>query len=135
MSGDARATPDRLDTADLLRTAQAALKERVLPHLPEDERYTGLLLAAALEIAAREAALGPPALAARRERLSALYGEAPDPAEDAAAAVARLERRLAADIRAGAFDAPGPRRDKAYEALCAAAADALAVSNPRYRIG
>lgn len=124
---------EKLDPADLLRIAGEAFQDELLPRLPDVARYTGLLVAAAVAVAAREASLGPAQLAAERGRLCRLYSETPDPAEDAAETVRRLNRRLAADIRAGVFDTPGPRRDAAYDAVRAAAAAGVAVSNPRYR--
>lgn len=122
-----------LDPADLLAVAVEAFRDEIQPHLPEDARYTGLLIAAAMAVAAREATLGPDAEERELARLYAVFGEDPDPGEDRKAALRRLNRRLADDIRAGVYDEDNPAHARVYQALVETVADALSISNPRYR--
>ena len=95
---------DRLET--VLAAARAALAAEILPALPAGLRYTGLMVANALAIAERELIAGDTAAGAERERVRALLAEHSDPAaaETLAAALARYNRHLAGDIRAGRFD-------------------------------
>jgi hypothetical protein len=81
------------------------------------------LVARCLAIAAREAAAGDAPLSAAQAELAALCGEGglPD-----------LWRRLAADIRAGLFDAPGERRDAVLRLLWATTIARLRESNPEF---
>lgn len=52
---------DRPDAKELIEIARAALANELLPLLPPDQRITGLMVASALAIAARELASPPPA--------------------------------------------------------------------------
>jgi|EndMetStandDraft_9_1072997.scaffolds.fasta_scaffold04869_4 hypothetical protein len=111
------------DAHDLLATALEAFRADVLPVVPAEKRYAALMIANALamaarEFAAREGEAAPP-------QAAALY-------EDGARLPAgEFESRLAADIEAGAFDAPGPRREAAFAAVKAINAARLAISNPK----
>ncbi|MGE3933209.1 MAG: DUF6285 domain-containing protein [Rhodospirillaceae bacterium] len=112
---------DRPAALELLAAARDTVADTLVPALPEEQRYAARLVAAAIATALRELAAGDAAASAERRALAALYGD--DPAAD---------RRLAADIRAGAFDPPSERRD-AVLALLRADVDArLSVSNPGY---
>lgn len=53
---------DRPDARELLEIARATLAAELLPLLPADKRMTGLMVASALGMAARELASPPPAL-------------------------------------------------------------------------
>jgi len=90
---------DRPTAPDLLETAQAVLRARLLPALPRDLKYDALMVLNAIGIAARQTAAGEAPVQEARARLAALY-DAPDTSLEV------LEARLAADIRAGRFD-PG----------------------------
>jgi uncharacterized protein DUF6285 len=81
------------------------------------------LVERARAIAARERAAGEAPLEACRGALVALYGEAE---------LGPLLRRLADDIRAGLYDAPGPQRDAVGHLLWAMTRQKLAESNPDY---
>lgn len=81
------------------------------------------LIARALAIAEREARFGAAPLTACRDALAALYG---------AGELADLLSRFAAEIRAGAFDAPGERREQARRLLWAMTLQKLRESNPEY---
>lgn len=112
------------DLADLLATARAALRDLIVTGLSDDARYAALMVANAMAIAARQLAAGDRPLNEAHDRLTALYA-APD------TPLAELARRLAADIRAGAFDAPTPRRAAALDHLWLDARAAAEHSNPK----
>jgi hypothetical protein len=117
---------DRPDGARLLELAQETLMRELATQLPEDQRQEIALIARAMTIAAREldAARAPPAIC--HAALAQLYGEG-----DADS----LMRRLAREIRAGAHDAPGPKRDAVRSLLWAMTREKLRVSNPEYLAG
>lgn len=108
---------------DLLEAARAALVNEVIPQLPADRRYPALMAANAIAISIRELD-GSASAAAERARLAALPGQA------AGESLAEANRRLAARIRAGAFD-EGPARAALLEHLEATTRERLAVSNPK----
>lgn len=113
--------------ADLLETARAVLRGTILPQLPPSARYEALMVANAMAIAARQVAAGERPAEEARLRLAAIYGVPVEPAPDLGA----LERRLAADLRQGAFDRPGEARDRVFEHLWRTASDRAAESNPK----
>lgn len=125
---------DRPKGAELLAIARRTLIEKLMDLLPEERRGDASRIAEAMAIAAREIEAGERPLRAELERLAALYGEAPAEAGDREALegeVTRLNRRLAADIRAGKFDPPDRRR-AARAHLLASARDKLAESKPEH---
>jgi hypothetical protein len=95
---------DKPGGAELLDLAREALMRDLLPHLPEERRRDALMVASAIAIARRELERAPPAI-------------------DAVA--------LAAEIRAGAYDAPSPQREATRVALWALVKDALRIANPK----
>lgn len=114
--------------ADILQTAHKLMRERLVPALPEAERYSGLLIASAMAIVARELTKG--AETAEREttdhsRLGVLLG-LPD------AAPVDLWRNLARRIRTGDFDPGYPDHDQVFEILRSAARADVEVCNPAY---
>ncbi len=121
---------ERPDAAELLALARAALLEGIADAVPAERRYTVLMAANAIAIAGREIAGGPRAARETLTALAGLYGEAAvagEEAETVETRLAGLERRLAGDIRRGAFDGD-PRLP---ELLLRRARDALAISNPK----
>jgi hypothetical protein len=122
---------ERPSGAELLAIARQVLRDRLLPRLPEDCRYDTLMVANAMAIAAREAEAGETPLRAELAGIAALYGEtAADPAGRQALtqAVAAANRRLARDIRDGAF---AGREAALRRHLDRVVAGQLAVSNPK----
>jgi hypothetical protein len=114
---------DLPDGAALLVAARRLLLEELLPLLPAERRYDGLMIGNAVAIAARELADHGAAAHAAAERLAAFYGEpggAPGP----------LERRLAAEIRAGRYDA-GERRSALLALLRAEVGGRVRMANPK----
>jgi hypothetical protein len=115
---------DGPDGAVLLAIARASLLEEVLPKVPPGQVYAVRMIANAMAIAARELA-AEDAEKEARARILALYREAgmAEPEGD-------IERALAADIRAGRFDA----HEAALGELLAWQVDArLKLANPRAR--
>lgn len=95
--------------AVLLTIARAKLLGELLPSLPVDQVYTARMIANAMAIAARE--LTSDGAAVEREgarRAATLYREAGLAEPPLELGAEEMERRLAADIRAGRFDAAGP---------------------------
>ena len=122
---------DRPNAAELLKAARDAFSAELLPALPEALRYTALMVANALAIAERGLTAGDIAARAERERLCRLLPECPAPvaAEGLSDMLARYNRRLAEDIRAGRFD--GEQRGTLLEHLRVTTEEKLAVSNPK----
>jgi Domain of unknown function (DUF6285) len=120
---------DRPTGAELLAEARRTLLELLLPLLPADRRYDGLMIANAMAIAARELA-GADSL---RKAVDALAPLVQVESADAAPAeqVRQLEGQLARDIRAGVYDAPGSRRDAARRYLREVTIARLQLSNPK----
>ena len=123
---------DGPDGPDLLDVTRRRLVDELLPMLPADSRFDVLMIGNAMGIAARESRAGENGLRAALARLAALYGQAvePTPIEDVRDRLSQLNRRLAADIRAGVFDA-GPRRRALIDHLRATTRARLAITNPK----
>jgi hypothetical protein len=109
------------DSANLLATAREVLLKELLPHLPEARKFQARMVANAMAIAAREGTADPaPILSMLRQALTA-----PDaPAEE-------LQRRLAAEIRAGRHDPGTPRHAAVAAALAELVRTRCAVSAPK----
>jgi Domain of unknown function (DUF6285) len=114
---------DRPDAAALLDFASAALLRDLAPLLPAERQHEAVLIARAVAIAGREAAAGDAPLRACQAALAELLGEGD---------LDTLLRRLAAAIRAGAYDAPGPEREDVRRLLWAITVQKLRESNPDY---
>lgn len=123
---------DGPDGPDLLGVARRRLVDELLPLLPADRRLDVLMIANAMGIAARESRSGESELRAALARLGALYGASAEAAStgDARDGLSQLNRRLAADIRAGVFDA-GPQRVALTNHLRATTRARLAITNPK----
>ena len=126
---------DISDAADLTETARDALLRDLLSSLPGERRYTALMIANALAIAAREHRLGAAAVrseAHRLQRLLADMGPLARPTEgaDERDALPSLRKAVCASIRAGDFDESG-RAAALAAALALTAEDRLAISNPK----
>ncbi len=113
------------DGAELLRTARTALLEELLPQLPAEMRYTTLMVANAMAIAAREADAGD----GHRRHEHTLLRELLEAEPDAGVSVGELNRRLASELRAGTFDRQTVR---VGELLLEEIRDRLRISNPKY---
>jgi hypothetical protein len=126
---------DISDAIDLITTAREVLMRDVLPILPKDKRYAGLMIANAMAIASREQTLATFAERDEAARLWKLLHEgdtaprlAPD--SEAQSDVSAMRHAMSAAIRAGRFD------DREHESalvahLARTAADWVAISNPK----
>jgi hypothetical protein len=118
---------DRPDGKRLLELARSVFLAELLPRLPEDKRYDGLMVAAAMAIGARELGAGAAPYEEERRGLMRILDEMPTGDEPLEAALERLNRRLAQELRAGRWDG-----DPAVHALLHAAAVArLKENNPK----
>lgn len=126
---------DHSGDSGLLRIAHDTLVEGVLPALTGAPRYQALMVARALAIVEREAALGSDA--ERQEWLgfaSLIRGgmeAAPADATNIASLLQRGRRALCVEIRNGGFDSPGPRREALLAHLALITENRLKISNPR----
>ena len=118
--------------ADLLSIARETLLAELLPLVSGDTRYTLLMVANAMVIAAREREAGEGPAQAELSRIDALYGRGTRELHGHAlrVAVGEAERELAQDIRGGAFD-DAPRREALLEHLRASVAARLRLSSPK----
>jgi uncharacterized protein DUF6285 len=117
------------DAEDLIATARDALLADVLPALSAQHRYTALMIANAMAIAAREQHLGPEATRSEAARLQALLVERNvemPPSGDLHA----LRRAVAVAIRGGRFDAKTSGQ-ALTDALVATSQAWVAISNPK----
>ncbi len=126
---------DISDAADLIATAREALLRDLLPTLPKDRRYVGLMIANAMAIAVREQISVTDAGHDEAQRLRDLLGDlAPGKRETGSAAadgdLPALRRTVCAAIRSGHFDGPA-RGSSLASALMRTAAEWVAISNPK----
>lgn len=119
--------------ADLLEIARETLITELRPLLGEHARYELAMIANAMAIAAREAAAGEAPAHAALGRLNALYGTPERELHGAALrdAVRAHARQLAADIRAGRYDANDEKRRALVEHLRETVRAKLRISNPK----
>jgi hypothetical protein len=118
---------------DLLAIARETLLLELRPLLAENARYTAAMIANAMAIAAREAAAGDgPALAALA-RLDGLHGTPKRELHGAALldALRVHDGKLAADIRAGVYDASDERQRALLDHLRGSVVAKLRISNPK----
>jgi hypothetical protein len=117
---------------ELLGIARATFLEQLLPHLPRDLRYTALMVANAMAVAARDAELRAGEEAAELAMLGWLYGE--ESLREAGRTDEqkrhRLRRRLAREIREGHLDRMLTGR--LHTLLQDRAVARLRISNPKY---
>ncbi|MEP6941613.1 MAG: DUF6285 domain-containing protein [Betaproteobacteria bacterium] len=119
------------DATDLIATAREALLEELLPRIPKEQRYAGLMIANAMAIALREQRCDAQVTRDELARLRALLpATAPHSEATKQEALLALRRKLCTAIRAGAFD-EGARRHELEAHLARTAADWVAISNPK----
>ncbi|MAL91234.1 hypothetical protein FIU84_05715 [Stutzerimonas frequens] len=111
------------DARELLEVARQTLLQELLPALPSELRYTTLMVANAMAIAARECQACAQAEAQERECLQLLLGEHL-PSANAA------RRALGEAIRTGRYDAP-ETQGALLDALRQTTVAQLAISNPK----
>ena len=99
----------------------------MLPALPKDQRYAGLMIANVMAIAAREHRSGRDAAEGEAQRLRELLAAV---GTDAGGELPALRRRLSLAIRDGRFD-QGAHETELQAHLAQTAADWVAISNPK----
>lgn len=119
---------DRPNSAELLDIARTRLMDELLPALPAKNKYSALLVAAAMAIAMRELKNGDAAETGEQLKLSELLGN-DGPQESS---LLDLNRRFAAGLRAGNFESSGPDRELALRLLRQTTLSNLGESNPKY---
>ena len=122
---------NRPNAVELIEAAERLLADEVAPELSNRQRYNVALIASAMGIARRELRGGLSAFPGELGALEQLYGKAPGEAPDAS--LDRLNRRFAADLRAGRFDGNDRNRRAAMTLLREDVAARLAEDNPRYQ--
>ena len=122
---------DNPDGAALIEEARRTLLEVLLPLLPPERRYDGLMVANAMAIAAREAGQGDAALREAVQQLSSLVPRRRYKRESPAPNCSNSKACLASEIRAGLCDAPGVRRDAVRDYLRISVIARARVSNPK----
>ncbi|MGP1676478.1 MAG: DUF6285 domain-containing protein [Burkholderiales bacterium] len=134
---------DHPDSANLLASARRALLEQVVPGLEGEAHSTALMLARVFSVLTARLAVDARALAAIESGagteelagLAGLLGETPSAARLACggthAAIASLSRQLAAAIRRGSFDPPGPEHDALLRFLLEITRAKVAENNPK----
>lgn len=110
--------------AGLLAAARNVLLETLLPHLPQSRRYDALMVANAMAIAMRDAAIPP---SDEAEILDRLRGLTPDRAKSERAVLAVLSLM----VRDGRLDPGTDRHGEAMDGLRDLARFRAAISNPK----
>ena len=123
---------NRPDARELLDLAVCKLADEVAPDLSSRQRYNVALITAAIGIARRELAGGATAWPDELAALRALYGA--DGPESDEQALHHLNRKFAADLRAGDYDEPSANRKSVAKLLREDVVARLAEDNPRYEI-
>jgi len=119
---------DRPTGAELLAIAAQVLRWEVLPMVPPDKRLETLMVLRAMAIAGREFEDAGSAAREAAAAIDALYAAESDGTSEPDRA------RLAADIRAGRFDA-ADRARALHAMLLADAIRRLRLANPKYLDG
>lgn len=112
---------------ELLAVAAKTFREQLLPALPEEKKYTALMILNAMSIAERQQAIGEGPLNDECDLLEAVLGAEPDCAELHGRA-AGLNRELARRVRAGLVD----NDDTCQHVLWAITLQRVRESAPRY---
>ena len=117
----------------LLASAEALLRDELLPALPADKRQAGLMIARALGIAARQLQNGEAPERQELANLARLLAPTNETSETAALRqqLQRANRQFGQLIRSGAADA-GESRTQVVRHLLHIARQRVAESNPRY---
>ena len=119
---------DRPNSVELLHIARTRLLEELLPALPAENKYSALMVAAAMAIVMRELENGEGAEAEELAMLSELLGEGVSTKPD----LLDANRRFAAGLRAGEFETSTIDQDLARRVLKHATLSKLGESNPKY---
>ncbi len=120
---------DNPQADDLLKIAEATFRQEILPHLPADKKYTALMIANAMRIAARQFGCDKNEAEAEIAALSELLGQSTT--GDGPDALLNLNKQFAAAIRSGAFSSGKKGHDMARKYLLTSVQNRLAEVNPK----
>jgi hypothetical protein len=120
----------RPNAAELLGIAEQTLSGEVAPDMSNRQRYNVALIISAMGIARRELSGGLCPWPDELNALKALYGSE-DRATDEKI-LRNLNRKFAADLRAGRFDDKGKGRKAALELMREDVLARMSEDNPRY---
>jgi len=126
---------DRPTSTELLEAACEAFTGALLPEFSGEKRYVALMVANALAIVARDLRTSTQSLKQERKRLQELLSLPSSEIANSDALrdeVEALNRELASEIRAGAFDAPGETREGLKTHLLETTREKLCASNPKH---
>ena len=129
---------DRPDGRELLEAARETLLEDLLKTVPAAHRYTALMIANAMAIAAREQEFGRKPLERELARLCRLFNESAPQHGGREALQRDLEernRRLAHTIRGGRYDRLDESHQAVWDHLLETTREKLRESNPKYLNG
>ena len=121
---------NRPNALELLDIAEQTLASQVAPDMSKRQRYNVALIASAIGIARRELGGGISAWDGELDTLSALYGA--NPLETPETTLSRLNRKLAADFRAGVYDEKGRDQKAVLNLMCQDVLARMEEDNPRY---
>lgn len=118
------------EASELLAIARETYLARIVPALPENLRYTALMIANAMAIARREIRAGNAPARAELRRLHLLHAGSPPQTDERPlrSMLADHNRRLAREIRAGRYDADN---GTLLDHLRRTTEEKLAISNPK----
>lgn len=119
---------DRPNSSELLEIARTRLLAELLPALPAENKYSALMIAAAMAIAIRELDNGT---AAEFEELSMLK-DFLDAHDSSDASLLELNRRFSEGLRAGDFEASPSDQGAVVRLLRHITLYKLGESNPKY---
>lgn len=122
---------NRPTASELLKVARETLLNELLPRLSSEQKYPALMVANTMAIAAREIESGNADLSEELKMFALLYGEdvVASATSDIDAQVAKLNARLAQDIRTGRFDG---KSERLRALLLDRVRARLRISNPKY---
>lgn len=119
---------DRPDSGELLQIARTRLLEELLPALPAENKYSALMVAAAMAIVMRELENGDVAETEELAMLCELLGDD----FSGNAGLLDANRQFADGLRSGEFELSGANQDLARHILKHVTLYKLAESNPKY---
>lgn len=119
---------DRPNSGELLQIARTRLLKELLPALRAENKYSALMIAAAMAIAIRELENGDVAETEELAMLCELLGDD----FSGNTGLLNANRRFADGIRSGEFDSSGVDQDLALRILKHVTLSKLGESNPKY---
>ncbi|HJN24927.1 MAG TPA: DUF6285 domain-containing protein [Rhodospirillales bacterium] len=125
---------DKPGGAELLKLARKILREQLLEHIPAQKKYSALMVANTMAIAARQFEFGDARERDELSRIAAILGEKIDPASstEVQTALETCYRKLSADIREGKVGPGSANFEAVSELLHDQAKQKVRESNPGY---